>query len=190
MDLPQVSFAFYCSFSLSGIASGTGQHVANLSKEANAAARKVSKVPRPTRSTRKNDPNDSFQWWWLCYPSYAVTMVLTKLSIACFFRRIVVERVHKWILGLATAVTLVSCVIFFFGCIFQCWPVSYFWDKYDQTGTCIPDRVVIALAMLFSAINIVTDFTFALMPGWILSHVHMRRRTKVALNILMGLGCV
>jgi hypothetical protein len=50
--------------------------------------------------------------------------------------------------------------------------------------------VVIALALLFSAINIVTDFTFALMPAWILSHLTMRLKTKILLSILMGLGCV
>lgn len=117
-------------------------------------------------------------------------MMLVKMSITFFFRRIIVERVHKWILTGALVVTLTSCTVFFFACIFQCWPVSYFWDKYSQTGTCIPDRVVIALALLFSAINIVTDFTFALMPAWILSHLSMRRRTKVLLCFLMGLGCV
>ncbi len=37
-----MSFSFYCSFSLSGIANGTGQHVWDLTKEANAEARKVS----------------------------------------------------------------------------------------------------------------------------------------------------
>jgi hypothetical protein len=116
--------------------------------------------------------------------------MLTKLSITFFFHRVIVERIHRWILHGALAVTLISCTVFFFACIFQCWPVGYFWDKYSQTGTCIPDRVVIALALLFSAINIITDFTFALMPAWILSHLKMRRKTKVALCLLMGLGCM
>lgn len=130
------------------------------------------------------------QWWYCCYPTYAVTMALTKMSITFFFRRVIVERVHKWILAIAAVLTVISCSIFFFACIFQCWPVSYFWNKYSQTGTCIPDAIVIALAMLFSVINIITDFTFALMPAWILSHLNMKRKTKLALSVLMGLGCV
>jgi hypothetical protein len=117
-------------------------------------------------------------------------MVLAKMSITFFFRRIMVERVHRWILASAAALTLVSCTIFFFTCVFQCWPVSYFWDKYSQTGTCIPDRVIIALAILFSVINIITDFTFALLPAWLVSHLNMKVKTKVALCALMGLGCV
>lgn len=162
-------FAAYCSFSLAGVSAGTGQHVVNLSREDESQARK---------------------WWWCCYPFYAVTMTLTKMSITFFFRRVIVERMHKFILLAAAASTIVSCTIFFFACIFQCWPVSYFWDKHSQTGTCIPDTVVIALAYLFSAINIITDFAFALMPAWILSHLNMQLKTKVALAVLMGLGCV
>ncbi len=187
----QACFVCYCSFSLSGVAHGTGQHVANLSKEANSEARKVSGSPSPRVLEPARAVSDTqVQWWWLCYPSYAVTMTLTKLSITFFFRRIIVERVHKWILHGAMAVTIISCSVFFFACVFQCWPVSYFWDNYTQTGTCIPDRVVIALALLFSAVNIVTDFTFALMPAWILSHLNMRRKTKLALCGLMALGCM
>lgn len=117
-------------------------------------------------------------------------MVLTKLSIACFFHRVIVDRVHKWILWAAVAITLVSCTIFFFACIFQCSPVSYFWDKYSQTGTCMPDGVVIALGYLYSVVNIITDFTFALLPARMVSHLDLKPQTKVLLSILMGLGCV
>lgn len=117
-------------------------------------------------------------------------MTLTKMSIAFFFRRVIVERVHKIVLFVSVTLTIISCTVFFFACIFQCWPVSYFWDKHNQTGTCIPDQVVIALAFLFSAISIVTDFAFALMPAWILSHLNMQLKTKIALGLLMGLGCV
>jgi hypothetical protein len=165
----QACFAIYCSFSLAGVTAGTVQHVHNLSRENESLARK---------------------WWWFCYPSYAVTMTLTKMSITFFFRRVIVERTHKLILLAAAVLSVVSCAIFFFACIFQCWPVSYFWDKHNQPGTCIPDIVVIALGYLFSAINIITDFTFALMPAWILTHLNMQLKTKIALALLMGLGCV
>jgi hypothetical protein len=37
-----VCFSFYCAFSLAGLANGTGHHVADLSKEANAEAKKAS----------------------------------------------------------------------------------------------------------------------------------------------------
>jgi hypothetical protein len=182
----------YCSFSLTGVVNGTGHLRANLTWEDESRARKVSTPPLPLDPIlpvviRLTIP--LVQFWWLCYPSYAVTMTLAKISIACFFNRITVKRVHRWILLIATVVTFVSCCVFFFACIFQCWPVSYFWDK-NQTGRCIPDRIIIALAMLFSCINLITDMTFALMPAWILSHLKMKLKTKLALMFLMGMGCM
>lgn len=190
MVAASVCFAFYCSFSLAGLANGTGYHVEDLSKEAYAEAKKVrQRCQRDDRSPCADIRVDS-QWWYCCYPTYAVTMALTKISITFFFRRVIVERVQKLILAIALVLTIVSCLVFFFAGIFQCWPVSYFWDKYSQTGTCIPDRIIIALVMLFSVINIITDFTFALMPAWILSHLNMKRKTKLALCVLMGLGCM
>lgn len=117
-------------------------------------------------------------------------MMSAKMSIAWFLLRVTVKPIHKWIIYAAVGMTVVSCLAFFFACIFQCWPISYFWDKYTQTGTCVPDTVVIALAFLFSAISIITDFTFALLPAWIVSHLNMKLKTKIALIVLMGLGCL
>ncbi|GAB1318555.1 Rhodopsin domain-containing protein [Madurella fahalii] len=169
MAAAAVSFACYVSFSMKGIQYGTGQHVWNLSNENEANARK---------------------WWYGCYLSYAVSMTLAKTSIAWFLLRVAVQRIHKWIIYVASVMTIVSCCTFFFACAFQCSPVSYFWDKYTQPGTCISDGVVIALAYLFSVISIISDFIFALLPAWIVSHLNIKLKTKLALIALMGLGCL
>lgn len=117
-------------------------------------------------------------------------MLMAKLSIAWFLLRVTVRALHKWIIYVACLMTIASCLTFLFACAFQCWPVSYYWDKYTQTGTCINNEVVIALAYLFSVINIISDFTFALLPAWIVSHLNMKLKTKLALIVLMGLGCM
>lgn len=119
-------------------------------------------------------------------------MLAAKMSIAWFLLRVAVKRLHRWIIHLALFLTVVSCLSFFFACAFQCWPVSHFWNKHTPgaQGSCVNDTVVIALAYLFSAINIITDLTFALLPAWIVSNLNMKLRTKLALMILMGLGVV
>ncbi|KAL2140434.1 hypothetical protein VTI28DRAFT_3817 [Corynascus sepedonium] len=169
MAFATISFCFYCSFSLSGLTHGTGYLQSEISVEEYSTAKK---------------------WWYFCYIFYSLTMMLVKISMTSFMRRVIVERLHKWILYTAAAATVLSCITFIFTCIFQCWPVSYFWDKHTQTGTCIPQRIVIALAILFSVINMITDFTFALLPAWIVSHLNMKLKTKLALCGLMGLGCI
>jgi len=117
-------------------------------------------------------------------------MSLAKLSIGFFLLRVTVNQIHRWIIYMAMGLSVISCMVFFFVSTFQCHPVSYFWDKHTQTGTCIDIDIVISLSYAFSAISITTDFTFALLPAWIVWHLNMKPRTKVALIVLMGMGCL
>ncbi|KAI1775941.1 hypothetical protein F4818DRAFT_415482 [Hypoxylon cercidicola] len=164
-----ISFILYCSCSISGIHFGTGRHKSDLTNENYAQAA---------------------EFWWFCYLTYCSTMILAKASIALFLLRVAAQRMHVWIIYGATAITFVTCLVFFTVTIFQCHPVSYFWDKYTQTGTCVPGDVIIGLVYLYSACSIITDFTFALLPAWIISQLKMKRRTKLALIPLMAMGCV
>ena len=191
----QVSFILYSSFSLAGVRYGTGQHMQNLQPEDASKALKVSynqtSTLAPSREVQSFADRDVGwpQWWWLCYLTYSATMLLAKLSIAWFLLRVAVKPVHKWIIYIGMTLTVVGSMAFFFACIFQCWPVSYFWDR-SQEGSCTENGVVLALSYVFSTINIVSDFIFALLPAWIVSHLNMKLKTKVALIGLMGMGCV
>ncbi|KAI1760064.1 hypothetical protein GGR53DRAFT_526557 [Hypoxylon sp. FL1150] len=164
-----ISFVLYCSCSLAGIHYGTGHHKSDLTNANYAQAA---------------------EFWWFCYLTYCMTMILAKASIAFFLLRVAVRRIHVYIIYGAMALTFVTCLAFFFVTIFQCSPVSYFWDKYTQTGTCVPDDVIIGLVYLYSACSIITDFTFALLPAWIISQLKLKPRTKLALIPLMAIGCV
>ncbi|KAK4222007.1 hypothetical protein QBC38DRAFT_107047 [Podospora fimiseda] len=163
-----VSFALYSASSIIGVTYGTGQHVWDLTKENNSMAKK---------------------WWWCCYLTYSCTMLLTKLSIGYFLLRVTVNKIHRMIIYSMMIITVISCMAFFFVSAFQCWPVQYFWDKHTRSGVCINSDIVIGLAYMFSACSIISDFTFALLPAWIVSHLNMKPKTKAALIVLMGLGC-
>ncbi|KAK3991131.1 hypothetical protein QBC44DRAFT_58075 [Cladorrhinum sp. PSN332] len=163
-----VTFALYSASSIIGVTYGTGQHVWELTKEDNSMAKK---------------------WWWCCYLAYSCTMMLVKLSIGWFLLRVTINHIHRMIIYGMMVITVVSCMAFFFVSTFQCSPVQYFWDKHTRTGTCININAVIGLGYVFSACSIISDFTFALLPAWIVSHLNMKRRTKAALIVLMGLGC-
>lgn len=171
MAAAMVTFAAYNAFSITGVTYGTGQHVYELPPNYYARAK---------------------MWWWCCYLSYALTMLFSKLSIAWFLLRVTISRVHRWIIYSAVVITVVSCATFFFVSMLQCKPISLFWTQHLSSppeGTCIDPQVVVGLAYMFSVFCIVSDFTFALLPAWIVSHLNMKRKTKIALIALMGLGC-
>jgi len=117
-------------------------------------------------------------------------MILSKISIGCFLLRISVRRLHSWIIYTAMFVSTFACTAFFFVTLFQCNPVRYFWAKANEDGTCINNTVIIALGFVYSIFSIIADFTFALLPAFLVWNLQLKRRTKIALIPLLTMGCV
>ncbi|KAM0444614.1 hypothetical protein ACHAQK_002111 [Fusarium lateritium] len=85
--------------------------------------------------------------------------------------------------------TALSGAIFFFVTLFQCHPISFFWDK-EQDGTCVKPDIIIALATLYSVFAVISDFIFALLPGVIVWNLQLHKKTKYSLIPLLAMGCV
>ncbi|KAI3398338.1 hypothetical protein diail_9430 [Diaporthe ilicicola] len=151
-----------------GVHYGTGRHYVDL--------------------TQQNFEN-AMQFWYYCYIWYCWTMIFSKISIGIFLLRIIVERIQIWFIYIALAINVMTGLVFFFVTTLQCHPVSYFWHK-EQDGTCIPIGIIIALTYLYSSLNIICDFTFALLPIFIVRKLNMKRRMKIAIVPLLSMGCI
>lgn len=117
-------------------------------------------------------------------------MIFSKISIGIFLLRIIVERIQVWFIYFALMINVMTGLVFFFVTTLQCHPVSYFWNKESQDGTCIPIGIIIALTYLYSSLNIICDFTFALLPIFIVRKLNMKRRMKIAIVPLLSMGCI
>lgn len=164
----QMTFVTYCSFSMAGVHFGTGRHHKDL----------------PNENVHK-----AMNYWWYCYLFYSVTMITSKLSIGWFLLRIAVKRIHSWIIYASMFISIIAGSVFFFVTLFQCRPISHFWNK-DISGRCINPNVVVGLAYLYSAFSIVSDFTFAIIPAFLVWNLQLNRRTKIALIPLLTMGCM
>ncbi|KAF4500543.1 integral membrane PTH11 [Fusarium agapanthi] len=163
-----VFFTCYATSSTVGVTFGTGRHHDDL---------------------EANQIHTAMMCWWFCYLGYALTMISCKLSIGYFLLRVTTEKIQRWIIYLAMFLTALSCGIFFFVTLFQCHPISYFWNK-DQDGKCIDPSVVIGLAALYSVFAVGSDLVFALLPGWIVWNLQLHKRTKYSLIPLLAMGCI
>lgn len=115
-------------------------------------------------------------------------MVTSKLSFAWFLLRIVTNRMHAWIIYLASMCTVVGGVVFFFVTMLQCQPVSHYWDKTGE-GKCISMDIIVALGYLYSAFSVITDFTYAILPGFLIWNLNMKKRARCILIVLIVMGC-
>ncbi|KAG9189862.1 hypothetical protein G6011_06730 [Alternaria panax] len=169
MVLATLFFIAYTTSSCIGVHYGTGRHHDDLSIEGVQNAKHA---------------------WYFCYLFYSVSMICSKLSIGFLLLRISIRKLHTWIIYIAMCVSIIAGGAFFFVCLFQCYPVSYMWDRTSQEGKCVDNTVITALGYVYSILSIITDFTFAIIPGFLVWHLQLKRRTKVALIPLITMGCI
>lgn len=129
------------------------------------------------------------QQWWFCYLFFSVTMIASKLSFAWFLLRIVNKKLHTWIIYAASMCTVVGGVVFFFVTLLQCQPISHYWNKTGE-GHCISMDIIIALGYLYSVFSVITDFSFAILPGFVIWHLNLQKRARLILIVLITMGCV
>ena len=124
------------------------------------------------------------QYWFFCEIFYVLTTSLLKVSIGFFLLRVATAKLHVWIIRLTMALTILFGPVLFFVFIFQCAPVSAFWSWEPANGNCLDTTVLVALAFAISALNVVADWTFGLLPFWIVKDLQIPVRQK---RLVIGL---
>lgn len=115
-----------------------------------------------------------------------------KISIIIALLRITVSRIHAYILYAIMALATVVGLIFFFFTMFQCSPVDFFWNRAqpDANGSCINKDLLVGIAYLYSVGAAITDLTIGLLPVALIWDLRMNRRTKSAIVVILGIGCM
>lgn len=121
---------------------------------------------------------------------YPVTLVFVKLAIVAFLLRIVISRVQRAILYTVAALTTIYGVALFLILLLQCRPVSRYWNPFMSGGVCANPLLIVNALYANSAICMVTDFTMAILPVFVVWDLKMNTRTKLAAGFILGLGAL
>ncbi|KAK3680211.1 hypothetical protein LTR78_000589 [Recurvomyces mirabilis] len=169
MMITQLFFSIYLACQIGGAVYGTGQHLEDL---------------EPSRAER------ALSFWWACEYFYALATVMMKVSIGFFLLRVAVNKVHVWIIRLTMLLTAVFGGAFAVVLIFQCWPIHAFWTLNPDDGHCVNAEVLSALTYTISAFNVLADWIFALLPGFVVKDLQMPLRRKISVAVIMALAAV
>lgn len=134
----------------------------------------------------------ALKYWWICEPLYVVSNMAVKLSIGLMLLRFLLERWHRMLIYTCLGILELYSVAYFFLFVFQCSPPSWFWQRLQgvSDGTCMNTAVIINATYAYSAITIVIDITFAMLPWVMVRSLSMNRRTKLLVAIVLGLASV
>ncbi|KAI6782908.1 uncharacterized protein J7T54_002067 [Emericellopsis cladophorae] len=168
MLLGQATFSTYAGFLYAGISDGIGTHNAAITDDQQLVM--------------------ALKWQALAIAFYILEMMFIKLSIGIFLLRIASQAVYVWILRISLVIISVWSTVIFFWNIFQCDPVPKQWDYRIETGKCVPPEALVMAAYALSAMTIVSDWLYALLPIPMVWNVRMSKQAKVTVILILGLG--
>lgn len=123
---------------------------------------------------------------------YLWSSAVAKVAIAWALLRLAVHRFHRIILWVVIVIVVCIGLVFWVILLFDCQPVSYFWQRLNpfEKGTCMSTDILLIVAYVYSGLTICCDFTLGLLPVCFIWKLQMNRRTKGVLAGILSLGAV
>ncbi|KAK9771444.1 hypothetical protein AB5N19_03193 [Seiridium cardinale] len=168
----QILFIIFCSYEITGVHYGTGQHIKNIAAE---------NIPK------------AMQMWWTCEPLYVLANMAIKASIAIFLLRLCITKLHRVIIWTVIGVTELYSLFFFLLFVLQCRPTSLFWLRYTSTppdGSCLDASVVAKAFYGYSAVSCWTDWTFSILPVFLVWNLQMNTQVKLSVIAILAAGAI
>ncbi|KAH8816708.1 hypothetical protein F5884DRAFT_230253 [Xylogone sp. PMI_703] len=118
---------------------------------------------------------------------YSSGVVAIKCSIALTLLRIADSRRRfTWTIRGIMIASAISAIIFMVGVANICHPITTLWGE-TTTGSCNL-QLNSDVSFFFSAIEIITDFTLAILPGVLLWNIQMKLFVKSSVAVILGLA--
>ncbi|KAF4631002.1 hypothetical protein G7Y89_g7135 [Cudoniella acicularis] len=124
---------------------------------------------------------------------YVAVAVLVKFVVGILLLRICShQRWQRITIYTLLGVVAVFNIFYIFIVIFQCVPIEYFWSRWEAnppvTGKCNSTQLAVIPTYISLLLNVVSDFTLALLPVSFVWKSKMEIRTKISVVAVLGLG--
>ncbi|KAJ4250252.1 hypothetical protein NW762_012067 [Fusarium torreyae] len=117
---------------------------------------------------------------------HALCVPLIKASIAVALMRITGAKRYRFPLYFVILASVVLCFAGWISLVTLCKPVAALWNP--QLGKCGDYAVITKISYVVSIVTIITDWTCAIIPFFVLRHLQMSWRVKGLLMGVLGMG--
>lgn len=93
-----------------------------------------------------------------------------------------------WTIWVIISATAFSAIIFIIGVANICHPITTLWGE-TTTGSC-DAKLNSDVSFFFSAIEITTDWSLAILPAVLLWDIQMKKRVKFSVAVILGLAAL
>jgi hypothetical protein len=119
---------------------------------------------------------------------YGLSMPLIKASVVFTLLRFTTQPKYRWILYIMQFIASIMALVGILASLLYCRPVQAYWNP--LLGKCGNFMVVVNIGYAWTAVGIVTDWTCAILPWFVVRKLQMSRRSKFTIMVIIGLGGV
>ncbi|KAG9651272.1 integral membrane protein, partial [Aureobasidium melanogenum] len=148
-------------------------------------------VGRHRKDIPEKDLPVGFASWMFAEVFYTASASFLKVAVGLFLERITQNKVHILIIRVMMAATMLIGTIYLFVALFQCTPISFYWDfSSNAKGHCISPMVLVVISYVASVLNGAADFFFGILPIFIVKDLNMKRNTKIVVAGILGFAAI
>ncbi|CAJ2510927.1 Uu.00g065520.m01.CDS01 [Anthostomella pinea] len=137
----------------------------------------------------KREGIDAMMYFYLFQDLYVWANIPIKLSLCVTLMRLgETKRWMTWTLYVIMFLIALTSALSNIFILSSCTPAAALWDKTLPHYTCRDWRPTIAIAIIYSVVNIFTDFIVALLPVFLLWKLQLAWRQKLAVMGVLSLG--
>jgi hypothetical protein len=121
---------------------------------------------------------------------YILSSSWLKIAVGFFLLRVAIKRTHIWIIRFTMAGTTLFGATYFLLAIFQCKPISAWWKQTPGYGTCLGPEIVLATSYTSATLNSIADWTFGILPYFIVKDLDLPHKQKWLVAIILGFAAI
>ncbi|KAF2123470.1 hypothetical protein P153DRAFT_391562 [Dothidotthia symphoricarpi CBS 119687] len=167
MLLAAITFTVFCSSQLYIEANGGGTHITNI-----------------------HHLQMLVRWVVVSEASYCATMMILKISLGLFFKRIVAKRWQLNMIYVTVGINICSSTTAFFYVIFRCGSDINVYIIRQLSDQCASKKLDTFMAYQQASITTITDLVFVLLPITLLWNANMHKRSKISVGVILSLGAL
>jgi hypothetical protein len=128
--------------------------------------------------------------WFLCEIFYAFSSTFSRLAAGALLLRLTINRSHVRVIWFVMILASLFGIAFLTQIMVQCQPISFFWSvtRDPSQGRCIDLKINEGFTYAHAVVASIGDWTFGILPAFIVSGLKMNLRTKASVFLLLCLA--
>ena len=130
--------------------------------------------------------------WFVCEIFYSFSSTFCKLAAGAQLLRLTTEKLHVRIIWSVMILASLFGIAFVGQIIAQCEPTGFFWSatRDPAQGHCAEPSVILGFTYAHAAVSSIGDWTFGILPAFLVSGLNMNFRSKASVFLVLALANV